>query len=56
MVIGANGDDFEFKAIQNEKIFKIKEQPIDYYDMADKLYVDTQDKALQVSINALNQA
>ena len=56
MVIGPNGDEFEFKAPQNDKVFKIKEQPIDYYDMTHKLYVDSQDSALQASINALNEA
>ncbi len=33
MVIGANGDDFEYKAPQNDKVFKIKVQPIDFYDI-----------------------
>ena len=33
MVIGPNGDEFEFKAPQNDKVFKIKELPVDFYDM-----------------------
>lgn len=56
MLIGSNGDEFEFKAPQNDKVFKIKENLNDFYDLTHKLYVDTQDSALQASINALNQA
>ena len=53
LLVNGNCDEFHFKAPNNDNVFKVKTEPTEFYDLANKLYVDAQDAILINNINLL---